>query len=79
MFQRLAAALGETDPAAAAAGFARLLEQWGLWPETEADEQELQELAHAVNPVRLKNNPIGLAREDFLHLYRQILQRGEGV
>ena len=41
------------------------------------NEQELRELALSVNPVRLKNHPIELTREDFLGLYRQILQRGK--
>ena len=77
VFQRLAAALGETEPMAAAVSFARLLKEWGLWPKMEVNEQELRELALSVNPVRLKNHPIELTREDFLGVYRQILQRGE--
>lgn len=79
VFRRLAAALGEQDSITAAEGFAHLLEEWGLWPELEVSEQELQELALSVNPVRLKNSPLELTGEDFLGLYRQILQRGEGA
>ena len=77
VFRRLAAVLGETEPMAAAVSFMHLLKEWGLWPEMETSEQELRELALSVNPVRLKNHPIELTGEDFLELYRQILQRGE--
>lgn len=77
VFRWLAAALGERSPMAAAVSFAHLLKEWELWPEMETSEQELRELALSVNPVRLKNHPIELTREDFLGLYRQILQRGK--
>ena len=77
VFRRLAAVLGEAEPMAAAVSFTHLLKEWGLWPEMETSEQELRELALSVNPVRLKNHPIELTGEDFLELYRQILQRGE--
>ena len=60
-----------------AVSFVHLLKEWGLWPEMETSEQELRELALSVNPVRLKNHPIELTGEDFLGLYRQILQRGK--
>ncbi len=72
MFQALGQAMGCPTAGEAASKFQELVNALAL-PAPGAKEADLELFVRAVNPVRLKNNPIALTPETIRDLYRQIL------
>ncbi|MBO7618500.1 MAG: phosphonoacetaldehyde reductase [Bacteroidales bacterium] len=74
-FSEIASALGKNHVKAAIRRFSEILSALGLLgPVSENKERDLDLLIHAVNPVRLKNNPVELSRSDIQSLYDSIIQ-----
>lgn len=71
-FRDIANAFGYNDAKDAVALFDDLLKELGF-NNPKADEKDYEILSSSVNPVRLKNNPIGLDYESINSLYRQIV------
>ena len=73
VFNDIAEALGCEGPAEAVTWFHTLLTELGIaYPQ---GNDKLDELAAAVNPVRLKNNPVPLSSEVLREMYERILNR----
>lgn len=73
VFDDIAASLGCADASEAVAWFRRLLDTLELgYPQGVSG---LDELAAAVNPIRLKNNPVPLSRDTLRDMYERILNR----
>ncbi|MBQ8317379.1 MAG: phosphonoacetaldehyde reductase [Lachnospiraceae bacterium] len=72
IFRDIANAFGCNDAKDAVALFDDLLKELGF-NNPKADEKDYEILSSSVNPVRLKNNPIGLDYESINSLYRQIV------
>ena len=74
-FSEIAAALGGDHVEAAIRRFSVILSSLGLLdPVSENKERDLDLLTQAVNPVRLKNNPVELSRSAIQSLYDSIIQ-----
>ena len=55
--------------------FSGLLEQLGMQaPVSGTREQDVELLADSVNPLRLKNHPVGIAREEMKRMYGEIVK-----
>lgn len=74
MFSQLSQITGCPDAYAAPRKFDSLLKQLEMPTPKIRNVNELEILIQSVNPVRLKNNPIGLSTEAIELLYRQIFQ-----
>lgn len=71
----IAGYLGFDSPLAALNWFDEMLNKYDMpYPEAHDYEAELQILTEAVNPVRLKNNPIQFTSEELKEMYRSILK-----
>ena len=64
---------GADSDAAAIAAFEAIVDELGLERPHCADAQELDALADAVNPTRLRNNPVPLSRDVLRGLYEKIV------
>ena len=54
--------------------FRKMMSEMGLAnPKAVNRKEELQILAHSVNPIRLKNNPVELNDETIKILYKKII------
>lgn len=73
MFQGLSEAMGCKNVKEAIAKYQDLLRGLCLQKPVLKDEEELVMLKTSVNPVRLKNNPVGLSEDAIEELYREIL------
>ena len=74
-FSEIASALGVDHVEAAIRRFSEILSALGLLdPVSENKERDLDLLTQAVNPVRLKNNPVELSRSAIQSLYDSIIQ-----
>ena len=73
-FSEIASALGVDHVEAAIRRFSEILSALGLFcPVSENKEHDLDLLTHAVNPVRLKNNPVKLSQSAIKCLYDSII------
>lgn len=77
MFHELGAIFGCSTPEDAAASFKSLLKKLALDTPKEVSDQQLALLVSSVNPIRLKNNPVGLTTEVLKQLYKNILCKNE--
>lgn len=74
-FSVIAGFLGEKTPVDAINWFNEMLSKYEMpYPKAHDYEVELQTLTDAVNPVRLKNNPIQFTPEELKKMYRSILK-----
>lgn len=73
VFEKLAAAMGCDTPQSMIAKFQSIVNQLELSAPQMKSETDIDVLKTSVNPVRLKNHPVGLSVEVIEHLYRQIL------
>lgn len=75
IFSQIATAMGASTPTEAIALFRKMMEEMDLnQPVCENREEDLKILSSSVNPVRLKNNPVGLGEEGIEGLYNEILK-----
>lgn len=72
-FAKIAEAYGCSDALAASEKFNKLLNELKL-EVPKADEEDYKVLKNSVNPVRLRNNPVGLDVQTIDVLYHEILQ-----
>ena len=74
IFNEISLAMGCSNPIEAIDLFEKMMAEMEL-PNPVADdrESELKALSTSVNPVRLKNNPVGINEEDALMLYNVII------
>lgn len=74
IFNEIAQAMGCQTPTEAIAKFRQMIEEMELKnPVAENREEEMEILATSVNPVRLKNNPIGIDEKNSFELYSKIV------
>lgn len=74
IFLEIAKAMGCEKPGEAIATFREMMKEMELEnPVSENREEDLKTLSTSVNPVRLKNNPVGINEEEALHLYSIIV------
>lgn len=74
-FSEIALTLGVDHVEAAIRRFSEMLSALGLLcPVSENKERDLDILTHAVNPIRLKNNPVELSQSAIQCLYDSIIQ-----
>lgn len=74
IFQKIANAMGCDSPESAIAIFRQMMKDMELKnPVADKREIELDILSTSVNPVRLKNNPVGLDVEIISNLYEKIV------
>ncbi len=74
IFNQIAIAMGCETPVRAIARFLDMMKFMGLEnPMSKNKEEELKELSSSVNPVRLKNNPVGLSPEAICYLYDRLV------
>ena len=67
-------AMGCSNPIEAIDLFEKMMAEMELHnPVADDRESELKALSTSVNPVRLKNNPVGINEEDALMLYNVII------
>lgn len=75
IFNQIAQAMGCETPADAIALFRQMIVEMELKnPVAENREDDLKILSNSVNPVRLKNNPVGIDKVNASLLYNVILQ-----
>ncbi|MCR5271614.1 MAG: phosphonoacetaldehyde reductase [Lachnospiraceae bacterium] len=74
IFKEIADAFGEKDELSACDKFAKLVDSLELEVPVAKSEEDFDTLKSSVNPVRLKNNPVGLDSETLDMLYRQIVK-----
>lgn len=75
IFNEIARAMGCETPKEAIEKFRKMMEKMELKnPVAKNREEELNILSTSVNPVRLKNNPVGLCLEAINCLYTRILE-----
>ena len=75
LFSDIAGHLGFDSPLAAINWFDDMLRRYEMpYPKACDYEAELQTLTDAVNPVRLRNNPIQFTSEELKEMYRSILK-----
>lgn len=75
LFQMIAGAMGYDSVEDAQNGFNELLSSMNLPRVENIKVEDFELLKKSVNPVRLKNNPIGLTEEVIENLYHEILGR----
>lgn len=73
VFDDIAKAMGCKTTAEAAEKLAAIVSELGLKAPENVSEKDIDTLKNSVNPVRLKNHPIGLTTEVIASLYREIL------
>ena len=75
IFLEIAKAMGCGNPEDAVATFQEMMKEMDLGnPVSENREDDLQALSTSVNPVRLKNNPVGINKEEAFMLYGAIVR-----
>ena len=75
IFNEIAKAMGCKSPKQAIVAFREMMINMGLDPPTSASkEEDLKTLSTSVNPVRLKNNPVGINEETAYSLYSRIIK-----
>ena len=75
VFSEIADALGCESPEKAIQWFRDMLVSYEMkYPVAKDYETELQALTDAVNPVRLKNNPVQFTSEELKEMYKRILR-----
>ena len=74
VFQQIAMAMGAESPKEAISEFKRILSFLEINSPKSNKGSELELLATSVNPVRLKNNPVGLSAEMIYRLYNFIVK-----
>ena len=73
MFDRLGKAIGGNNAAEGAQIFRSIVESLQL-DIPSATEEEIRLLKTSVNPVRLKNNPVGLTEDGIEKMYRKLMK-----
>lgn len=74
IFNEIAKAMGCESPEQAIVVFREMMKDMGLKnPEASNREEELNVLSTSVNPVRLKNNPVGIGEKEAYNLYSEII------
>ena len=74
-FSDIASSMGAYDVRSAITQFRRMMEEMSLSnPSSTNKDSELDVLASSVNPIRLKNNPMVLGREETKELYSRIIK-----
>ena len=74
IFSKISMSMGCDNPKQAIAAFRQMMTEMDLKnPEAVNREEEIVVLSHSVNPVRLKNNPVGLDDIVISSLYKSIL------
>ncbi len=74
IFQEIATTMGTRNSAEAISCFRDMLKEMSLsYPTSEDRKAELNILATSVNPIRLRNNPVGLDTDTILSIYDSIL------
>ena len=75
IFNQISSAMGCEDTKQAISLFRKMMNEMDLFNPTAIDkEKELKLLSTSVNPVRLKNNPVGIYEDVALYLYSIIVQ-----
>lgn len=75
IFEKIAKAMGADNPGKAIVVFRSMIKKMELTnPVSKNREADLQVLVSSVNPIRLKNNPIGLEVDTILNLYKTIVR-----
>lgn len=75
IFDKIAFTMGCDNPKQAIAEFREMMIDMEMKnPVAENREHEIDVLSHSVNPVRLKNNPVGLEEATIVSLYELIVQ-----
>ena len=74
MFGELAACMGERTPETAAEKFKKFVDSLALGKPSVQSDNDFEILKKSVNPVRLKNNPVGLDSKAISSLYTSILK-----
>lgn len=75
IFKDISVAMGCTNPIEAISLFERMMQEMELAnPVSNNRDVDLKMLSTSVNPVRLKNNPIGIEEADAFRLYSIIVQ-----
>lgn len=75
LFNMIAEAMGYDSVEKAQSGFSALLSSLELPEVKNIKEEDFDLLKNSVNPVRLKNNPVGLTEDAINNLYHEILGR----
>ncbi len=76
IFDSIAKAMGAENPKGAIAIFHDMMKRMELVnPTSEKKDEDLDVLSTSVNPVRLKNNPVGLTLSAIYTLYENVLSR----
>ena len=75
LFNMIAEAMGYDSVEKAQSGFSSLLSSLELPEVNNIKEEDFDLLKNSVNPVRLKNNPVGLTEDAINNLYHEILGR----
>lgn len=74
-FGQIAESMGASDVKSAIKTFSMMLDDMDMQkPVTEDKTKDLEILTNSVNPIRLKNNPIGLGESVIYILYDAILK-----
>ena len=74
VFCDIAAAMGCNSPSEAVDRFEKLLRDLELGgPHSDNRAADMEVLVHSVNPVRLKNNPVGLDLEAIREIYEKVI------
>ena len=74
IFHEISLAMGCSNPNEAIDLFEKMMAEMELYNPVAGDrESELKALSTSVNPVRLKNNPVGINEEEALMLYNVII------
>ena len=74
-FDEIAAAMGASSPREAISIFRQMMQEMDLQNPVAGDrDAELEVLSKSVNPVRLKNNPVGIDEEQARELYDVIVK-----
>lgn len=75
IFNKIAHSMGCESPENAIALFREMMEDMEMKnPVAENREDEIEVLSNSVNPVRLKNNPVGLDQQTIEQLYLRIIK-----
>lgn len=74
IFTQISKSMGCENPKHAITAFRQMMKEMDLKnPAAEKKNEEIGALSHSVNPVRLKNNPVGLDEAVILGLYNKII------
>lgn len=74
IFNEISSAMGCSNPVKAIDLFEKMMAEMSIHnPVADDRESELKALSTSVNPVRLKNNPVGINEEEALMLYNVII------